>query len=231
MKKWFVMSNFILAAIVVALDFCYALVRDLWLKGVTSAGFVVLGVVNLIYFLLATKEDKKFSVIMLVALVLCLVADVILEIEFITGALLFAMGHVAYFLAYSSLIKFKWTDLIASAVIFVPVTLFMTLAPIFNFGSIVMELVCVFYALIISCMVGKAISNTIRECSITNLIILVGSILFMFSDIMLLFGVFGDAPRVCDVLCIGTYYPAQIFLAATILVQALCQDCKCKDNK
>ena len=221
MKKWFVMINFILAAIVVALDFCYALVRDLWLKGVTSAGFVVIGIVNLIYFLLATKEDKKFPVIMLVALVLCLVADVILEIEFITGALLFAMGHVAYFLAYSSLIKFKWTDLISSVVIFVPVTLFMTLAPIFNYGSVAMELVCIFYALIISCMVGKAISNTIRDLSIVNLIILVGSILFMFSDIMLLFGVFGDAPRVCNALCIGTYYPAQIFLGVSLFAKAI----------
>ncbi len=213
--------NFILAATVVALDFCYALVGELWLKGVTSAGFVVIGIVNLIYFLLATKEDKKFPIVMLIGLVLCMVADVVLNVEFIAGALIFALGHVAYFFAYSSLIKFRWTDLICSACVFVPATLFMTLAPIFNYGSVVMELVCVFYALIISCMVGKAISNTIRDCSILSLIILVGSVMFMFSDIMLLFGVFGDAPRVCDVLCIGTYYPAQIFLGVSIFAKAL----------
>ena len=221
MKKLFLTLNFIMLAVVVALDFAYALIMELWLKGVTSAGFVVLGIINLIYVFLATKEDKKFPIIMLVGLALCMVGDVVLNVEFIAGALIFALGHVAYFFSYSCVVKFKWTDLIPAAAIFVPVTLFMTLSPIFNFGHIVLELVCIFYALIISCMVGKAISNVIRDSSIPNLIILVGSILFMFSDIMLLFLVFGDAPKLCDALCIATYYPAQVFLASAIFAKAI----------
>ena len=101
------------------------------------------------------------------------------------GAIIFALGHVFYFFAYSQLVKFEWKDLIYGACILVPSVLVITLVPLFDFGGIVMQLVCIIYAVIISMMVGKAISNYIKVKSNINLFILVGSILFFISDLML----------------------------------------------
>ena len=90
--------------------------------------------------------------------------------------------------------------------------------PIFDFGGIVMHIVCIAYAAVISCMVGKSISNYIHNKTLLNLIILVGSALFCFSDLSLVFYSFSDVlPRVLTiVLCLGTYYPAECILAYSI---------------
>ena len=46
---------------------------------------------------------------------------------------------------------------------------------------------------------------------------MIGSFLFFFSDLMLLFNEFAGAPFITDILCLYTYYPAQILLAYSIL--------------
>lgn len=80
-----------------------------------------------------------------------------------------------------------------------------------------MEIVCIAYALIISLMVGKAISNYVQTKTKLSLVILVGSCLFYFSDFMLVFNVFADISEIFGVLCLSTYYPAEILLAYSIL--------------
>lgn len=221
MKKTFYIINAILIAAILASGICYDRFGGLWLKGLTSAGFVVLGALNLIYALKSGSNDKKFSIFMVVGLALGMVADIVLNLKglFIAGAAIFAVGHVFYVVAYCMLVKFRWTDLIACAIIFIPAALFITLAPIFDFGGILMEIVCVVYALIISLMAGKAISNLIRERNFVNLLIVIGSVLFVFSDMMLLLGVFGNNMpfATLDSLCILTYYPAQCLLAHAIM--------------
>lgn len=217
MKKSFIIPNIILFLSVIIGDIFYINFGGLWLKGLTSLLFVALGVFNLIYTI-KSKDDttKKFAIIMLIGLIFAMLGDIVLNIYFIGGAILFAIGHVFYFIAYCYLVKFKWSDLIIGSIIFVFAILFITLAPIFKFENIIMELVCIFYALIISLMVGKAISNLIREKTLTNILLVIGSILFFFSDLMLLFECFANAPRIADILCLATYYPAQCLLAFSI---------------
>lgn len=216
MKKGFLIADLILILLILAGDACYIIFGELWLKGVTSAGFVLLGILSLTYLLLNKEKDLKFPIVMLVGLVFAMCGDIVLNVHFIGGAVLFAIGHIFYFVSYCFIQKFKWIDLVYGAVIFVPSVLFITLAPIFDFGGVLMEVVCVVYAIIISCMVGKAISNLIRERNLVNLIILIGSALFFFSDLMLLLNVFANLPRVVDILCLATYYPAEILLAYSI---------------
>ena len=222
MKRNFYIINAILIALILAGDVCYDIFSGLWLKSITSAGFVILGAINLVYLLKADKEHKTFGIIMFVGLVLGMIGDIVLylpgEMMFILGAGIFAIGHVFYVVAYAILAKFKWTDLIFCVLIFVPSVLVITLVPIFDFGGIVMEIVCIIYALIISCMVGKALANLIRERNLLNALILIGSVLFFISDLMLLLDVFavGIHPIV-DTLCLYTYYPAQCLLAFSLL--------------
>ncbi len=217
MKNKFLILNIILSLLIIVGDVCYIEIGQLWIKGVTSAGFVLLGAVNLTYLILLKSDKIKFAIIMLIGLVFAMLGDIVLNIHFISGAILFAIGHVFYFLAYCNLFAFKWIDLIYGAIIFIPSVLFITLAPIFDFGGVLMEIVCVVYAIIISCMVGKSISNVVKERNPLTIILLVGSIMFFFSDLMLLLNVFGDLGKITDILCLATYYPAQILLAFSLL--------------
>ncbi len=245
-KKYFLIANIILALLVLVGDACYIKFGELWLKGVTSAGFVIIGGINLAYLILnknifdksqagfASINKKRlslFPIIMLVGLVFAMAGDIVLNVHFIGGAVLFAIGHVFYFASYCFLSKFKWIDLLYGAIIFVPSVLFITLAPIFKF-DVLMEVVCVVYAIIISCMVGKAISNLVRERNLLNLLIVIGSALFFFSDLMLLLNVFASLPRVVDILCLATYYPAQCLLAFSIFIYGEKKECTiAKENK
>ena len=217
MKKTFNILNIFLILAVCIGDIIYMFVdHSLLTKSLTSAGFVLLGIVNLIFAIKNKTNKLKFAIIMVIGLTFAMLGDIVLEIEFIIGAALFAIGHIFYFIAYCTLIPFKWKDLIYGAIIFVPVTLFIILAPFFDFGGILMEMVCIIYAVIISCMVGKSISNYITDKNLLNLIILIGSALFMFSDFMLLLNVFADLPRIIGILCLVSYYPAECLLAFSI---------------
>ena len=217
MKKNFNILNLCLIIAVLIGDVFYMIYGTLLIKSITSAGFVLLAAINLFYALKNKTPHKKFCITMLVGLFFAMMGDIILEVHFVFGAALFAVGHVFYFVAYTFLSKFKWEDLIYAIVILVVVVPFILFVPIFDFGGVFMQIVCVAYAIIISCMVSKSISNFIQNKSRLNLIIMVGSILFMFSDLMLLLNVFANLPRVIGILCLATYYPAECLLAYSIL--------------
>ena len=89
--------------------------------------------------------------------------------------------------------------------------------PFIDFGSSLMQIVCSTYAIIISFMVGKAISNLLNKKNNTNKIIVIGSILFFISDFMLMMDMFGNI-EVASYLCLGTYYPAQFLLGFSLFI-------------
>ncbi len=216
MSKTLKIINIVFAILIAIGDVFYITGDNVWVKGLTSALFVVLGTINLVYAIKNKTSNLKFCIIILVGLFFAMLGDILLEIEFIVGAILFAVGHVFFFVSYLQLVRFKWKDLLCALIIAIPSILIITLVPIFNFGGVLMEIVCVCYAVIISCMVGKAVSNYITVRSSLHLIILIGSALFFFSDLMLLFNVFGHVGKVFGVLCLLTYYPAEFILAYSI---------------
>ncbi|MDE7107595.1 MAG: lysoplasmalogenase, partial [Clostridiales bacterium] len=91
------------------------------------------------------------------------------------------------------------------------------LAPIFDFSDdIAMEIVCIVYAVVISMMVGKAVCNFAADRSWLTFIIMIGSLLFFFSDLMLLLNVFSSIQKYVGALCLATYYPAECLLAFSV---------------
>lgn len=214
MKKGFIIFNLIMFVLTIALDIIYALNGGLLLKASASLCFVLLGIGNLIYCL-KTNNNKKYAIWLVVALFIAMLGDIAINLNFIIGAVIFAIGHIFYFVAYCFLHKICWKDLICASCIFVVALLIILLSPQLNFDNIIMKMVCIIYALIISFMLGKALSNFITSCTTLNLVILIGSILFFFSDAMLLFDVFGNVPAT-GLLCLFTYYPGQFVLAHSI---------------
>jgi len=212
-NKGIFVLNLLLAGLVQASMIWYLDCGGLWRKGLTSFGFVLLGALNLAYLIAVRKKPLCFPVILGIGLVFAMLGDIVLNVNFIGGALLFAVGHIFYAVSYAQLRRIGKLDLVLSGVIFAAAGSFLLFAPIFDFGDPVMKGICVGYALIISCMVGKALANAVRESTVTNLLLAAGSFLFFFSDLMLVLYVFADAPHIIDTLCVATYYPAQCILA------------------
>ena len=221
MKRLAVIINSLMVLLICVGDAFYITKGTLLIKSITSALFVLMGVVNLIFAIKLKTNKLKFSIIILIGLVFAMLGDILLEIEFIVGAALFALGHVFFFISYCFLVKFNYKDLIYGVCIFVPAMLFILLAPMFKQVEVLMKVVCVVYALIISLMVGKSIANFVKVRSVLHLIIMIGSVLFFFSDLMLLLNVFGGVGRIAGVLCLATYYPAEFVLAYSILHASL----------
>ena len=204
--------NLIFSLLIIAGDVLYITLGGLYLKAMTSVLFVLLGAINLIYVIKYKYTNSKFAILLIVGLFFAMLGDIVLNLNFIGGAILFAIGHVMFFISYMFIKKLKWLDLIFGLAIFIPSCLIITLLPIFTF-DITMELVCVVYAFIISMMVGKALSNFVAVKDIITFVVLIGSCLFFISDLMLLLNVFAHLPKVIDILCLATYYPAEIMLA------------------
>lgn len=223
MKKIVLALNALIFAAVVGLDIALILSPGLLLKSLTSACFVLGGIVNTVYALKA-GADKRFVCLMLTGLVLAMVGDILnyntADLYFMTGTAMFAIAHVFYAAAYFCLNKFHWTDILAAVCIFVPSVLLITVVPIFDFGGILMEVICVVYALLLSLMVGKALSN-LKTRTALSVLIAVGSVLFYISDLSLLLNMYGKIDTVPRILCLATYYPAQFLLAFAIYESAV----------
>ena len=187
----------------------------LWLKGVTSLWFCALGCLNLFYAR-KTHTAGRLPIIMVIALIVGAAADVLLGIEFMVGVALFALGHVVYMMAFFSMEKPRRKDLLFILPIAAIALFAVTGTPYIQVEDPFMEKMLLAYAVIISCMTGKALSNLQQKKSLSRKVIAVAGVLFLFSDLMLAVDMFGEASRLTWILCSYTYWPAQNLLAHSI---------------
>ncbi len=214
-KKIFGIVNIALFALVLIAMGWYMNHGGLTNKAVSCASYVMLGGVNLAYAL-TERRAKGYPTMMFIGFVFAWLGDVLLGWNFIVGAGLFALGHVMYAVSFYMLTPGRRMDAVLSAIVFAGAAMLLVLYPKFDFGGPVMFAVCMAYALVISCMTGKAISNCLKERSALTAIAALGSILFFFSDVMLVLRFFADAPWIADRLCLATYFPGQGLLAASV---------------
>lgn len=214
-KPFFIGNCLLFICAVICLVF-YDLYGGLRLKGVTSSWFVMLGWLNLIYARKMKLKMSRFLLFMELGLFFDMCADILLGVQFLVGVLFFAAGHVFYLIAFYSLEKFRWRDVflilpIAAVSIFAAIG-----TPYIQIRDSFTENLLIGYAVIISCMLGKAISNVSAERNIFRIMILIGSVMFWFSDLMLAIDMFGEDSRLTWALCSYTYWPAQNILAFSL---------------
>ena len=77
--------NLVLTVLVQASMIWYLDCGGLWRKGLTSFGFVLLGVLNLAYLIAVRKKPLRFPVILMVGLVFAMLGDIVLNVNFIGG--------------------------------------------------------------------------------------------------------------------------------------------------
>lgn len=215
MKKTVLLLNAVLIIFTAVMCAVYKNNYQIWLKALTASGFVAMGAVNFVHTLVL-KKKKKFPLFAFMGLALCMAGDIILFKNFVLGAAVFVLGHIMYVAAYCGLKKVCLTDIIVIPLTAAASLGFILFCPAFNFGSTVMTAVAAVYALVISVMLGKAISNLITERSLLHLIILLGSLMFFVSDIALAFNIFGGSPAWSNTLCLFTYFPGQCVIALSV---------------
>ena len=215
MKKIIGIINALLVAAIFVGNYFYLTEGGLLLKGLCSGAFALIGLVNLCYALLKKEKDLRYPAAMAVGLVLAMLGDIFIGKNFVLGAGLFALGHVCYVIAYCFMMELRRRDLIFGGVIFLGAACFILFAPVLSFSAVYMRWVCFVYALIISMMVGKALSNVTREQTVVTIVLAVGSVLFFRSDLMLVFDWFTAAGSWTGKVCMATYYPAQCLLAVS----------------
>lgn len=186
------------------------------LKTISSVLFVLCGLFNLVYCLKnGFVGNKKFMIFLFIGLVFAMLGDVLLIDFFVVGAILFAIGHIFFFISFCFHSKIHWIDIVVSAGIFIVALLVIFLYPKFEFNG--MLPVAIGYALIISLMLGKAGGNLrLKTNRSFNVVVFLGALMFFLSDLMLLFNVFANAPYLFDILCLVLYYPAEFILAFSV---------------
>ena len=182
-------------------------------KGMTSSWFVMIGLVNLRYAIKERISKVTFACVIVIGLILGMLADIMLGKNFILGIVLFALGHIAYLLGFFLRAKPNKFDVICGAPIAVVSVIAVIGTPFIQVDDSILEKMLIGYAVIIAAMLGKAISNYCGDKSVTNKLILIGSAMFWFSDLMLAANMFGNGGRVASWLCSFTYWPGQCILA------------------
>ena len=215
-QKSLKLVNIILMVCAAVCLLCYDHFRGLWLKGVTSSWFVLLGTVNLFSLRKQPEVPLRFLIFMEIGLLCGMIADILLGKVFLAGIVVFALGHVLYLAAFYSLEKFSLRDLkfvlpLAAVSLFVVVG-----TPWITVKDPLLRKMLLGYAAIIAAMLGKSLSNLIRKPCLFRWLLAVGSILFWFSDLALAVDIFGQSSRLTWIFCSYCYWPAQNILAHSL---------------
>lgn len=215
MNKKYLYTNILLCICSIACLVIYDIFGGLWLKGVTSSWFVLLGLVNVFYAYKTNYTNKKFILLIFTGLFFGMLADILLGINFIFGVLFFALGHILYLAAYYTIEPFSKKEFY----FILPISCFATFIIIgtpFIIVPNILRFALIGYGIIISIMLSKAICNYQKHKTIGFIFIMTGSLLFYFSDIMLAIDLFGTPSRLVWILCSYTYWPAQTLLAHSL---------------
>lgn len=219
MKKLVIWLNGLLIATLCIANYFYLSPGGGVSKAFCSGCFAALDVLNARYVFFAGGK-RLFAAVMALGLLLAMGGDLRIGSSFVQGAALFAAGHVCFWAGYQLLIKPKWRDLLWALALLIPSAAYVIFSHGLTFEPEWMRWICVGYAVILSLMTGKALSSFVHRPEWLTGILALGSVLFFFSDLMLLFNMFGGYGRLFSILCMSTYYPAQLLLAHGILHSA-----------
>lgn len=172
---------------------------------------------------LITKDNKKirqtkYFKTMLVGLIFAFIGDVLLDLDktlgilFVLGMVGFVLTHIMYSISFKKHVKINKTTFITFLLLVVPTAYIINFSKLINCGDL--TIVINIYAVIISFMVGLATTLFKKKELDKNFRTrtLVGVILFAISDLILLFSLFGNLPKIWLPINNLVYYVAQLII-------------------
>ncbi|MCM1107420.1 MAG: lysoplasmalogenase, partial [Blautia sp.] len=162
------------------------------LKSLTSLFFVLIGIIGY----RGREEKNRFSGFMLAALICSMAGDVLLALDqnegilFILGVASFATAHILFSIAFCRISAVRKRDVLAAVLVFACLLVILYVGD-FDFQGLLPVLIG--YAAVISFMMTKALSLWYcrRGQERFTCLVMTGGVLFLLSDILLLFWLFG----------------------------------------
>lgn len=152
-------------------------------------------------------SGAEYALVLAVGIALCALADVLLELHFLSGTACFAAGHILYITAFIKRSPPQTANILVFLVLAGISYLVMQRARK-NMGNQVLPYFV--YALIISCMVAMSIHQPMLAT--------VGALMFAASDAIIARRLIKPQASDWDRACILLYYMAQYLLAASLLL-------------
>lgn len=194
-----------------SLDFNYPL------KIFCSTVFLIQGLCNYRYMTAQKGADKKVLGWLALGILFSWGGDITINPSFAIGATVFALGHICFTMAYFRYRSVTRTDILICGGLGIFSVLFVIFFPYLVYDNPLFRYICIIYAGIIAFMVGKSVGNTIQENSRFTKLAALSSILFYFSDLMLLLEWFSTLDDGIGHVCMALYYPAMCLFGITLL--------------
>ena len=188
------------------------------LKGTASLIFVALG------FLAMNFAGDKFSKLVFIGLICGAVGDVLLELRlvfpkigskiFLVGILVFMAGHILYLCALiPGCPAILWYLLGGAAVSALLLVWILSTVE----AKLAFRIFGVFYISAVTLMTALALGNLIAAPVAEKLLFFAGAVLFLVSDVVLIFNTFGKEEkyslRITNLIC---YYLGQLLIALSL---------------
>ena len=192
------------------------------LKTLASTCFFVLS----LFHYKKMEQNLMAARFMIVAFFCSLCGDVLLALDrnngmmFVSGVASFAAAHILFSVAFCKMKRFANTDAVTASALFIITLAILIFGGKFDYQGLFAVLVA--YAAIISFMVANALSlrkSTMISKNAAKLIA-VGAVLFLISDIILLYWLFGiNMPPIVQSANWVFYYAAQACLAYSMSIK------------
>ena len=174
--------------------------QEWFFKGAATAMAAVLAFYG--YF----SAPSSVNLLIAIGLSVCVLADVILDMNFLAGTVLFGIGHICYCAALLQ----SGAHGIPSLIVFLLLTagVIVLYPQIKKLSKEKNTLPYLVYALLISAMLSLSIAQ--------KPLMMAGALLFVISDCMLLFRIVKNIPsKRYDCFIMASYYLAQFLIAAS----------------
>lgn len=216
------MWTYIIAGII--LQACFILVEHrekyvpaVILKGLASLGFVLLGI--------SCSKGGSFAGQIVAGLIFGMAGDILLNLRFVfekagkkiflVGIFVFLIGHVLYLVALLGRAKLWYVPVLIGAAL-----AFVLLKWIFSKVTVgkAFKIFGIFYVGAVAMMAAAAVWNLVTFGGTDALLFAAGGILFLVSDLILIFNTFAGTTKFSlRVANLSLYYMGQILIAVSLL--------------
>ena len=209
----------VLQGLFILSEFRRRMLAAVFLKGSASLIFVTVGLVSL-----SGTGTTSLLQLILYGLALGALGDILLNVRylagsresffFVTGVASFFFGHILYLAALIT-VSDRLIPALAAAVLITAVILCIMQRVII--ASVPMKILGGVYVAAVVLMACTAVGNAVRIPNTGRIMFAAGAVLFLVSDLILIFNTFGRARRMCwSAVCLSLYYPGQLLIALAL---------------
>ena len=185
-----------------------------------------IAILSFISFNKANTCSKMYFLLIFTGIICGVIGDTLLalnkvykskyDIYFLSGLVSFLVGHILYIKAFTLIMDTNKYDFIF-AVIYILIAYYIRSKSKLDFNRL--EIPILIYALVITLMFGKVTSILLfSNNQLLNILVFIGGLLFIISDSILVFDIFGEKHnKLLTIYCHLSYFPAQIMFALSIL--------------